>query len=427
MQKPAASRFSALFNPRLVETRTNGTFEEQIYKSFGFKLRYRRRLSEPEKGDHSAPEPAAAVQSTQGQSAETIPATAVQARQSTMAPSSPVTILEESDVPENTVPKEISFASDYVDYRAYDDALPSFRPDGPVKLGADELLSLLSETMEESDREAPPQAEPVAAAEAPEIYAMLTGKTVGVIGFSPEDSAALGQALAAQFCSFLFLTHSDAEFRKGSTNGCDLLILHAPPEWVAAGNLHPASLLKTKKPLLTFGDREVLATLATRDQGGLRELIPAPWSVADAMWRAATLLGRAHDTRGRGKRKNSRFSVIVADESPARVLVHAVLAQEGMECHVAGNGVDALNLARSKQADAVIIDVSLPGLDGFQVLAEIRRDPRLRDMVVILLTARQSEADVLRGFGLGANDYVTKPFSPMELAARVKRFLVKTR
>jgi DNA-binding response OmpR family regulator len=88
--------------------------------------------------------------------------------------------------------------------------------------------------------------------------------------------------------------------------------------------------------------------------------------------------------------------------------------------------VDTVALARAKQADAVIVDVSLPGLDGFQALAEIRRDRTLKNIAVILLTARQSEADVLRGFGLGADDYVTKPFSPMELAARLKRLLLKT-
>jgi CheY-like chemotaxis protein len=246
-----------------------------------------------------------------------------------------------------------------------------------------------------------------------------------VVGFSPQDSAVIGQALAAQYCSFAFLTHADAEFRKGSTNGCDLLILSAPHEWSVAGSLNPASLLKTKKPLLMIGNREDLSTLAMRSTGGLRELVPAPWDVSDMIWRAATLLGRVLEPRGRTGKKSSRKRVIIGDESPARALVHAVLAQEGMECHVADNGVDTVALARSKQADAVIIDVSLPGLDGFQVLAEIRRDPLLKDASVILLTARQSEADVLRGFGLGADDYVTKPFSPMELAARLKRLLLK--
>jgi DNA-binding response OmpR family regulator len=117
---------------------------------------------------------------------------------------------------------------------------------------------------------------------------------------------------------------------------------------------------------------------------------------------------------------------VIGDNDPSsRTLVHAVLAQEGMQCHAADNGAQALALAKAKCADAVVLDVNMPGLDGFQVLAELKRDPALASMRVILLTTRQAEADVLRGFGLGADDYVTKPFSPLELAARVKRLLLK--
>jgi CheY-like chemotaxis protein len=281
----------------------------------------------------------------------------------------------------------------------------------------EEALAALSTLQEPAD--------PITQAPDYQQHPILSGKTLGVVGFSQQDAAAIGQALAAQFCSFAFLSHADAEFRKGSTNGCDLLIVSPPAEWSTAGSLAPASLLKTKKPLLMVGDREVLSALAMRSQGGLRELVPAPWNVSDMIWRAATLLGRVQEPRGRTGKKNQRKRIIIGDESAARALVHAVLSQEGMECHVADNGVDAVALAKSKQADAVIVDVSLPGLDGFQVLADIRRDPLLKDTAVILLTARQSEADVLRGFGLGADDYVTKPFSPMELAARLKRLLLK--
>src|SRR4029077_462831 len=118
----------------------------------------------------------------------------------------------------------------------------------------------------------------------------------------------------------------------------------------------------------------------------LRELVPEPWNVSDMIWRAATLLGRVQEPRARNGKKNQRKRIIIGDESAARALLHAVLAQEGMDCTVTDNGVDTVALARSKQADAVIVDVSLPGLDGFQALAEIRRDPALKNIAVILLT-----------------------------------------
>jgi len=128
--------------------------------------------------------------------------------------------------------------------------------------------------------------------------------------------------------------------------------------------------------------------------------------------------------KARKNRKRQHPVLVIADSDPASLtLVETVLTQEGVECRVADNGSLALELIKATTPDAVILEVTLPGADGFQLLAEIRRDPALAGMVVILLTSRQAEADVLRGFSLGADDYVTKPFSPLELAARLKRAL----
>ncbi len=261
---------------------------------------------------------------------------------------------------------------------------------------------------------------------ASERHPILAGKTVGVIGFSGDDAALLGSALAAQYCSFLILTHEEAEFKKGSTSGCDLLMMQAKPEWGEPGVLYPGSALKTKRPVLIMGGRDALSAVALWTHGGPREFIPAPWAVEDAVWRAATLLVRIEASKTRRGKKTGRKLVIIGDaDTAASTLLHAVLAQEGIACHVAENGVNTLALAKAKQADAVMVDVSLPGLDGFQVLAELKRDPAMSHTVTILLTARQTEADVLRGFGLGADDYITKPFSPMEVVARLKRFLLR--
>ena len=71
----------------------------------------------------------------------------------------------------------------------------------------------------------------------------------------------------------------------------------------------------------------------------------------------------------------------------------------------------------------MILETGLPGLDGFQIVAELKRDPNLAKLRVMFLTARQSEADILRAFSLGGDDYLTKPFSPLEAVARIKRLL----
>jgi len=93
----------------------------------------------------------------------------------------------------------------------------------------------------------------------------------------------------------------------------------------------------------------------------------------------------------------------------------------GMECFMAADGPSALDTIRRQRPHAVVLDVNMPEMDGYEVLAAIRREGI--PIRVLLLTARQQEGDVLRGFALGADDYVVKPFSPMELVARLKRLL----
>ena len=80
-------------------------------------------------------------------------------------------------------------------------------------------------------------------------------------------------------------------------------------------------------------------------------------------------------------------------------------------------------MARTFSPHVAILDINMPRMDGFEVLSAIKGDAFTRDVRVVMLSARQRETDVVRGFALGADDYVTKPFSPMELVARVKRAL----
>jgi two-component system alkaline phosphatase synthesis response regulator PhoP len=97
---------------------------------------------------------------------------------------------------------------------------------------------------------------------------------------------------------------------------------------------------------------------------------------------------------------------------------------EGFEVLTAKNGAEGLKLALKQKPDLVILDIMLPEKDGFTVLKELRQ--RQREIPVLVVTARNFEADVLKGFDLGADDYVTKPFSLKELMARAKRLLDRT-
>jgi two-component system phosphate regulon response regulator PhoB len=115
--------------------------------------------------------------------------------------------------------------------------------------------------------------------------------------------------------------------------------------------------------------------------------------------------------------------LVVDDEPDITALVAYHLAKAGYRVSTAANGPDALKAAREERPDIVILDVMLPGVSGYDVLAEMRRREETQDVGVILLTARREEADRIRGLSLGADDYLTKPFSPAELALRVNALL----
>lgn len=113
--------------------------------------------------------------------------------------------------------------------------------------------------------------------------------------------------------------------------------------------------------------------------------------------------------------------VLVIDDEPSIInLVTAYLKPEGYEVTTAMDGPSGLKAARAFKPDLIILDVMLPGMDGFELLSRLRRES---DVYVILLTARMEETDKIVALSLGADDYVTKPFSPRELTARVKAAL----
>jgi DNA-binding response OmpR family regulator len=117
--------------------------------------------------------------------------------------------------------------------------------------------------------------------------------------------------------------------------------------------------------------------------------------------------------------------VLVADdEARIRDIVRGYLEAEGFDVVSAGDGEVALRVARERKPDVVVLDVMMPGLDGVEVLRRLRRES---DVYVIMLTARSDEVDKLVGLSVGADDYMTKPFSPRELVARIRAVLRRTR
>jgi two-component system phosphate regulon response regulator PhoB len=111
--------------------------------------------------------------------------------------------------------------------------------------------------------------------------------------------------------------------------------------------------------------------------------------------------------------------LVVEDERDIAALVAYHLTKEGYRVRTAEGGVEALEGVNAERPDLVLLDLMLPGFSGYEVLGELRRRPELAEIPVIVLTARRDEADRVKGLELGADDYVTKPFSPRELVLRV--------
>ncbi|GAB4484250.1 MAG: response regulator transcription factor [Anaerolineales bacterium] len=113
--------------------------------------------------------------------------------------------------------------------------------------------------------------------------------------------------------------------------------------------------------------------------------------------------------------------ILIIDDEPSILnLVSAYLKPEGYEVYTAADGPSGLKAAKAYKPDLVVLDLMLPGMDGLELLSRLRRES---DVYVILLTARTEETDKIVGLSVGADDYVTKPFSPRELVARIKAAL----
>ncbi len=121
--------------------------------------------------------------------------------------------------------------------------------------------------------------------------------------------------------------------------------------------------------------------------------------------------------------KKKQTILIVDDERDILDLLVFNARQEGYETIAVTNGEEAITTARKLKPDLIILDLMLPGLDGLDVSRILNNDEATKDIPIIMLTAKGTEEDVVKGFDLGADDYVTKPFSPKVLFARVKNVL----
>jgi DNA-binding response OmpR family regulator len=129
--------------------------------------------------------------------------------------------------------------------------------------------------------------------------------------------------------------------------------------------------------------------------------------------------------RRRDNRTVATRVLVIDDEAPIRLLCRVNLEAEGMEVLEAADGPSGLATARAETPDVILLDVMMPGLDGWRVAEELLDDERTQTIPIVFLTARAELRDRARGIDLGGVDYVTKPFNPVELAPLVRSLLAR--
>src|ERR1035437_2421823 len=188
------------------------------------------------------------------------------------------------------------------------------------------------------------------------------------------------------------------------------------------------------RPLVLVGGREDLLGLPLQVQARACEFLIDGWQPEEVIMRLSFARARGTPPAAPGagvspaaaapprRSLSGKPEIVIADDDlHVLAVVRNALQSLGIECRSAVSGPEALNMIRELCPFAAVLDVNMPGMDGFEVLAAIRQ--AALPVKVIMLTARQNERDILRGFELGADDYVVKPFNPLELAARLQRFL----
>lgn len=121
---------------------------------------------------------------------------------------------------------------------------------------------------------------------------------------------------------------------------------------------------------------------------------------------------------------NKKDKILLVDDNPANLeLLDSILFEQGYVVLIAKNGKQAINLAKTKSPDLILLDVAMPDMDGFEVFRELKSMPETSDILVIFVSALNEPDDVVRGLSMGAADYITKPFNPDELVPRISNFL----
>ncbi|MGA2146227.1 MAG: response regulator [Bryobacteraceae bacterium] len=268
------------------------------------------------------------------------------------------------------------------------------------------------------------------------IVNVLSGKRIALVGFTTEVVETLCAALErAGALPRLFAAEELPN--SALVRQCHAVLYHVRRETMHTPWIAPDASTSPEQPLVLVGGREHIMRVNSTVQARVREFLIDGWQPEEALMRLGFALSRADTctptiSSAEGSSDTHRETnslpdcgppeILIADDDPlVRTLVGTTLQNHGMRCRLAATGPEALQIVHECRPRAAVLDVVMPGMSGYQVLAAIREEDL--PVRVILLTACERENDISRGFSLGADDYIVKPFNVIELVARLRRLL----
>lgn len=246
------------------------------------------------------------------------------------------------------------------------------------------------------------------------ILRVLSGKIVALVGVPASEAERLCVALESTMARPVFF-ELDQPPGCAAVEACDAIVVYIGLNTAGSQWLHPSSPVAAK-PLIFVGSRDHLLSLDPRMQAR-SELLMDSWQPEEALVRLSIVLSRPPATAAHARRPPAGrpIRVLVASGDPMAVtLVRTAAEYSGMECVEAPDAASTLDLLRSHSPDVAVLDMSVP-------LETIRQEAI--PVPILLLTARNHVPELLRAISLGAGDYVVKPFSPLELIARIQRLV----
>lgn len=254
------------------------------------------------------------------------------------------------------------------------------------------------------------------------ILASLDGKKFVLVGFPRDEAHLLASAL--QETRSLSYSGDPRELPPSSdeVEASDTIILNLTDALQETKWMIRTEIVRSGKPLLLIGTQSDIYSRSALEEAA-DDVLVRPCNPAEILLRCHRLLSRTTEPRIHRAKNWAAKLLLVDDDKSILDLLSSVLISHNIDCQSAEDGASALRLARRMMPDLVILDLTLPLMNGFEVLEALRKDPGTHAVKVILLTGNQDVAAVVKGRELGADDYITKPFNHLELLARVRKLL----